>query len=333
MKMKTALITAFLVSAFLALLPLPAAAQSDPSAVIDALTPGTGLEQVQRLAEQGNAEAQNRLGWMYSYGKGLPKDYKQGLFWFQKAADQGLAKSQYNLSATYQRSIGVPRDYAKALYWYRKAADQGDADAQYSVGFMYATAEGVERDLNQAYQWFSKSAQQGNAKAQYALGGMYDQGAGVAQDYKQAVAWYRKAANQGYAQAQTNLGAKYNNGQGVTQSYAQAREWYLKAARQGEPTHRHRNARPEPTLRVRCCRTPANHDRQPPPARGAMLEHRPCGQPAAGQNRKRPATTTRLGRAGTPRLAAARIQPAGNSISCPTVTRLCHAMERQPHRL
>src|SRR6266496_3661053 len=48
-------------------------------------------------ARQGDAKAQLTLGWMYYYGKGLPKDYVEAALWYRKSAEQGDAKAQYSL--------------------------------------------------------------------------------------------------------------------------------------------------------------------------------------------------------------------------------------------
>jgi len=42
-----------------------------------------------KYAQQGNANAQVRLGYCYFFGQGVPQDYKKALFWFNKAAEQG----------------------------------------------------------------------------------------------------------------------------------------------------------------------------------------------------------------------------------------------------
>ncbi len=41
------------------------------------------------LAENGNAEAQYSIGYMHYYGKGLPKNLKQAMYWFKLSAQQG----------------------------------------------------------------------------------------------------------------------------------------------------------------------------------------------------------------------------------------------------
>ena len=41
------------------------------------------------LADQGNADAQNMLGYMYAKGQGVPQDFVQAHVWFNLAAAAG----------------------------------------------------------------------------------------------------------------------------------------------------------------------------------------------------------------------------------------------------
>ncbi len=61
------------------------------------------------LAEQGDADAQYNLGFMYGNGKGVPQDYREAVKWYRKAAEQGLAKAQSNLGFMYGNGKGVPQ--------------------------------------------------------------------------------------------------------------------------------------------------------------------------------------------------------------------------------
>ena len=54
-----------------------------------------------KLAEQGNAGAQNDLGVMYAEGRGVPQDDAKAIKWFRKAAEQGHADAQLNLGEMY----------------------------------------------------------------------------------------------------------------------------------------------------------------------------------------------------------------------------------------
>jgi len=187
----------------------------------------------QKMAEQGDVEAQFKLGIMYQYGYGVTPDDKQAVEWYQKAAEQDYAEAQYFLGLMYADGNGVTKDVSQAVKWYQKAADQGDAEAQSNLVAMIANGRGAAQDDGELVAQYQTAAEQGDAKAQYNFGKMYKIGRGVTKDYKQALMWYQKSAEQGYAIAQFNLGIMYHNGQGVTKDYKQAVVWYQKAAEQG----------------------------------------------------------------------------------------------------
>ncbi len=93
------------------------------------------IEEVQRLrhqAEQGNAEAQFELGWMYRKGKGVPKNNAEAVKWFRLAAEQGHIKAQCSLGWIYSRGEdNFPQDGMEALKWYWLAAEQGHGEASF----------------------------------------------------------------------------------------------------------------------------------------------------------------------------------------------------------
>lgn len=132
----------------------------------------TALRELRPLAEQGNANAQYRLGLMYANGRGVPKDDTQAVAWWRKAADQGYAPAQSNLGAMYANGRGVAQDDTQAVAWLRKAADQGDSPAQNNLGNMYWSGRGVPQDDTQADAWWRKAADPGDADAKNKLDGM-----------------------------------------------------------------------------------------------------------------------------------------------------------------
>ena len=83
-----------------------------------------------KSAEQGNANAQYNVGFMFSHGQGVPPDPKRAIEWYIKAAEQGLVDAQYNLGSTYWKGEGTPRDYVYAYAWLSIAAAQGDSDSE-----------------------------------------------------------------------------------------------------------------------------------------------------------------------------------------------------------
>lgn len=186
-----------------------------------------------KSAEQGDAYAQNDLGYCYDKGLGVSQDYAEAIKWYRKAAEQGYAVAQNGLGFCYYNGQGVTQDYAEAVKWYRKAAEQGDAYAQLNLGYCYDNGQGVTQDYAEAVKWYRKAAEQSDADAQYKLGYYYKYDK---QDYAEAVKWYRKAAEQGNASAQISLGYCYKYGDGVEKDINKAIKLWRQAARQGDKT-------------------------------------------------------------------------------------------------
>ncbi len=80
-------------------------------------------------------------------------DHNEAARWYRRAAEQGHADGQLKLAFMYGNGEGVPQDDAEAAKWYRLAAEQGHADGQLSLGNMYKRGQGVPQDNVQAYMW------------------------------------------------------------------------------------------------------------------------------------------------------------------------------------
>ena len=203
---------------------------------IDAIIKGdyaTALKELRPLAEHGNAEAQYRLGRMYEFGRGVPKDMAQALAWLRKSAVAGSANAQQELGVMYFNGDGVPHDDAQAVAWFQKAANQGSATAQYNLALMHAKGAGVPADLPLAISWFRKAADQGYVGAQFKLGVAYENGEGVTQDNVLAYANFAIAARDGNADAlahRDDIGSKLKPAQ-MRQAQALAADW-----QEGRPT-------------------------------------------------------------------------------------------------
>ena len=90
------------------------------------------LKTLRMHAEQGDADAQYRLGSMYDYGLGFVQDFQ---------------------------------DDGEAVRLYRLAAEQGYVAALVNLGVMYANGQGVMHDDVMAYVWTNVSAANGNEAA------------------------------------------------------------------------------------------------------------------------------------------------------------------------
>jgi TPR repeat protein len=81
-----------------------------------------------------------------------------GLAELRAQAEQGDAEAQYNLGFMYEKGQGVPQDDTEAVRWLRLAAEQGDVQAQSNLGGMYSHGRGVEQDILQAHMWSNLAA-------------------------------------------------------------------------------------------------------------------------------------------------------------------------------
>jgi hypothetical protein len=162
---------------------------------------------VRKRAEQGDAVAQQSLGYSYSVGEGVPLDYAEAAKWLRKAAEQGDPAGQYNLASLYADGRGVPLDLAEASRWLRKAAEQGYVLAQGDLGAMYVAGQGVPQDFAEGVKWLRLAAEQGLPSAQGALGEAYSHGAGVSQDLVEACKWYILASSQAAGEEQQRFAA------------------------------------------------------------------------------------------------------------------------------
>ena len=180
------------------------------------------------LAEQGYAEAQFRLGFLYEFGKGVPQNDAEAVNWYRKAAEQGHDNAQFSLGVMYEFGKGVPQHNTEAVKWYRQAAEQDLAIAQVALGLMYDHGKGVPQHDTEAVKWYRKAAEQGHAEAQFSLGLMYALGRGVLEDDVHAYAWFNIAAAQGVkgAEESKKLAAEYMNHEEIARAQRLAQQYW-----------------------------------------------------------------------------------------------------------
>ncbi|MFM9826135.1 T9SS type A sorting domain-containing protein [Flavobacterium sp.] len=192
--------------------------------------PEAALATYQLQAIQGNAEAMNGLGLIYSRGLGLAMNEALGLEWFEKAAQNGYAKAYYNMAMLYKKGVSVTKDLAKAATYFEKAATSGYNEAWLCWGEMAKDGQGIPQDYALAMSIFQQGANNGDAHCMYAQGYLYYKGFGVLQDYNKAIEFFQQAADKGNVMGIYMLGYCYRNGYGVTIDAEKAKYWLTKAA-------------------------------------------------------------------------------------------------------
>ena len=112
----------------------------------------TARTALEPLAEQGNVEAQLRLGLMYHKGLGVTADSAKAMKWLRLAADQ-----ENVLGTIYWWK----NDYAETFKLLLRSAEHGYGYAQDNLGDTYASGVGVPVDNVRAYFWHDRAAAQG----------------------------------------------------------------------------------------------------------------------------------------------------------------------------
>ena len=82
------------------------------------------------MAERGDHDAQNNLGWAYYSAEGVPQDFKTAFYWTKKAGDAGNVYAYETLAMMYWNGEGTEPDFNEALYWLAKGGDAGNPGMQ-----------------------------------------------------------------------------------------------------------------------------------------------------------------------------------------------------------
>jgi TPR repeat protein len=186
------------------------------------------------LAEQGNVEAQFRLGIKYGSG-GKDRNDAEARKWLKKAAEQGHIIAQYQMgiiSGWYN-----PPNHKEAEFWLAKAVAQGHPDAVYYYKYMRRPQEkptktkySAEERINHRDALIDKAEQGGaDAQLQIALWHLANQRLDGSSKTK-ANKWLKKASDQGHMEAQFQLGMTLY---GESSNGDKAKVLLSKAAKQG----------------------------------------------------------------------------------------------------
>lgn len=164
------------------------------------------INELQRQAQRGDAEAQYYLAVMYLSGVNVRQNYSEGQKWLRKAADQGHEDALCLLGLCYyDGDMGFRRNYAQAAKYLAPAANKGYVEAQFALADLYFNGEGVKRNLPQAFKLYLSAASQGMPEAQHNVGVMYYNGYGVKRNTSEAIKWWKTAAKNGNQEASQAL--------------------------------------------------------------------------------------------------------------------------------
>ena len=159
-------------------------------------------EQLEQLAEDGDAYAQYVIGTAYRDGGLLIPDTVKAQKLLERAADQDLDAAQYALGKLYLSDDADVHDPTKGIYWLKRSADNGNDYAAYRLGKEYLSGKNVSKDTSTAAEYLRQTANNGNAYAQYLLGKLTLMGEGIPKDMDAAYEWFAAARDNGHAYAE-----------------------------------------------------------------------------------------------------------------------------------
>jgi hypothetical protein len=174
----------------------------------------TSFKFVSLSAEQGNMEAQFRLGDLYALGHGTLKSMPDAYQWYTKAAIKGYKKALIRIHNLYQDDTRI------------RCRGQVDSEEKRWVDdiFKYKNKirelneyrlEQKKSILNNAISYYTKQfkhyqlSNQEDPIAQLKIAFFYQHGYGVKKCIRWAFEYYTKAAEQDNVEAQYNLGNLY----------------------------------------------------------------------------------------------------------------------------
>ncbi|CAD8068203.1 unnamed protein product [Paramecium primaurelia] len=180
-----------------------------------------------KLAQDGDTDAQFKVGLMYEDGKGAQQNIQECIQWYQLAANKH-AQAAYNLASIYYLGRVVAPDYKIAYKYFSKAAELQNEQGMFQLGLMHLFGQGVEQDFEKSRSWFERAAKLGSVSAMNNLGNIYRSGIGTHIQIEEAKKYYRMAADKGDLCAMTNLATVL-----LQCNPTEAFDWYLQAAKGG----------------------------------------------------------------------------------------------------
>ncbi|HET6406390.1 MAG TPA: tetratricopeptide repeat protein, partial [Chthoniobacteraceae bacterium] len=135
-----------------------------------AVDPNTGLHWIQKAADQGLTEAQVEFGDTLFFGRhGQRRDELKAYPYLLKAAEQGNANAQNSVGYMSQNGVGTAANESDAEHWFRLAAVQDHGKAQSNLGRLLNPRSNERAKRLEALKWLISAADQNEVTAMRTL--------------------------------------------------------------------------------------------------------------------------------------------------------------------
>lgn len=185
------------------------------------------------LADEGDSDAQNHVGYMYSNGYGTERDLTKATEYFDRSAKGGCVNGMSNLADAYWKGEGVEQDGRLAVKWFNKAADEGLNQALNSLGVVYLMGEAIEKDTARAMHYLKLAVEKNVPDAMITLSTIYQGHYNFPPDPAKAAHWLKRAAALNSPLAYHALGRLYSDGIHFPKDIKAATAYFQKASDSG----------------------------------------------------------------------------------------------------
>jgi uncharacterized protein len=218
---------------FLSLIAVPAMAQDVVKTI----------EQLQSMAQSGDAKAAYQLGQRYQnpISASEKADIQQAIAWYKVAAQQQHAKAILALAELYATGqTGEDEQAAKDYYEFalrtlNAQAAAGDGAAAMALGAMHYKGNGVKKDSQKGLEWFRRAVELGDPQAKYSIGRMALWGTTTGYTAADGLRLLQEAADAGVADSWMFIGLAHSGAYGGPVDQAKAFEAFERGAILGVP--------------------------------------------------------------------------------------------------
>jgi TPR repeat protein len=205
-------------------------AMVDLGIIYETSQPETSFKWRNRAVATGNNRAALDLAKMYFDGRGTARNYGEAKLLFEKLAKEGNEEANAYLGHMYEKALYVQKNESLALEYYKKGLSVDWAKKAYNKLSHKLDEERRDNEIEEQLAL----AKRGDPNAQRFMGECYYNGYRTTQSYEMAFEWFKKAAANGNGRAMSLLGDMYMNGHGVKQDLKKAKKYYQDAIKHGE---------------------------------------------------------------------------------------------------
>lgn len=205
----------------------------------------SAIELLRMASEKGSMKAINKLGLIYIYGIGVPRDMEMSKHYLETGIQNNDSESMYMMSVYYfelcrlnnqvtdviffdlvKDTLRNDSPARREVFWLRKSANEGYSGAQRALGMRCEH----RKDKSESIYWYKIACSQNEPVSCNNLAKIYFKGEDVLRDVSLSFKLWVKTINiqPDYLEALENLANCYEYGQGTPKDFGEANSLRMK---------------------------------------------------------------------------------------------------------